>query len=158
MTGKTRSDHVDVGDGQGTADGLRLDKWLWQARFFKTRTLAATIATKGKVRVNRMLVVKPHYKVRPGDVLTFAQGHDIRIIRVVALGERRGPAPEARTLYEDIGDGSGEGETAPKTNQQHPPAPHAASASQKREPWGVKGGIDPRRARRQAIDAKMNGR
>lgn len=132
--------------------GLRLDKWLWQARFFKTRALAATVANKGKVRINRMLVTKPHYRVRPGDVLTFAQGHDIRIIRVLALGARRGPAPEAQTLYEDIGQHCAETSTETK------PTETVRRPSQQREPWGVKGGIDPRRARREAIDAKMNGR
>ncbi|MGI9492955.1 MAG: RNA-binding S4 domain-containing protein [Geminicoccaceae bacterium] len=84
------------------ADGLRLDKWLWQARFFKTRTLAAKIAERRKVRINRTLVTKPHYRVRPGNVLTFPQGRDIRVVRILALGDRRGPAPEAQTLYEDI--------------------------------------------------------
>ena len=106
MPGKQRNDRDDNEPCKNGGDGLRLDKWLWQARFFKTRGLAATIASKGKIRINRMLVTKPHYKVRPGDVLTFAQGHDIRVIRIIALGERRGPAPEARTLYEDIGEPS----------------------------------------------------
>ena len=143
---------------EGDADlseGLRLDKWLWQARFFKTRTLAATVANKGKVRINRMLVTKPHYKVRPGDVLTFAQGREIRVVRVLALGERRGPATEARTLYEDVSEG-GDGKTTAETSSADQPQPD--HVPQKREPWGAKGGIDPRRARRQAIDAKMNGR
>jgi ribosome-associated heat shock protein Hsp15 len=99
-----------------------------------------------------MLVTKPHYRVRPGDVLTFAQGHDIRIIRILALGERRGPAPEARALYEDIGEHSAE-----RTAETKAPEP-VLQPSQRREAWGVKGGIDPRRARREAIDAKMNGR
>jgi len=84
------------------AEGLRLDKWLWQARFFKTRSLAAKIAGRRKVRINRTLVTKPHYRVRPGDVLTFPQGEDIRVIRILALGDRRGPAPEAQTLYEEV--------------------------------------------------------
>lgn len=84
------------------ADGLRLDKWLWQARFFKTRSLAAKIAERRKVRINRTLVTKPHYRVRPGDILTFPQGRAIRVVRVLALGIRRGPAPEAQTLYEEI--------------------------------------------------------
>ncbi|MGI9498649.1 MAG: RNA-binding S4 domain-containing protein, partial [Geminicoccaceae bacterium] len=92
MTGKTRAEKESSNADGDQSCGLRLDKWLWQARFFKTRSLAATVASKGKVRINRMLVTKPHYKVRPGDVLTFAQGRDIRVIRVVALGERRGPA------------------------------------------------------------------
>jgi ribosome-associated heat shock protein Hsp15 len=83
-------------------DGLRLDKWLWQARFFKTRPLAAQLAAKGRIRINQMRVNKPHYRLRPGDVLTFPQGQTIRVVRVLALGTRRGPASEAQTLYEDL--------------------------------------------------------
>ncbi|MGI9502646.1 MAG: RNA-binding S4 domain-containing protein [Geminicoccaceae bacterium] len=157
MSGKTPCSHNDNADAD-TSEGLRLDKWLWQARFFKTRTLASTVVSKGKVRINRMLVTKPHYKVRPGDVLTFAQGREIRVVRVLALGERRGPATEARTLYEDVNEAA-DGKALAETRQGETPVrPTRDSASQKREPWGAKGGIDPRRARRQAIDAKMNGR
>jgi ribosome-associated heat shock protein Hsp15 len=85
------------------APGLRLDKWLWQARFFKTRALAATLAGRRKIRVNSTVVTKPHYRIRPGDVLTFPQGMTVRVVRVVDLGNRRGPASEAQTLYEDLG-------------------------------------------------------
>jgi ribosome-associated heat shock protein Hsp15 len=81
---------------------IRIDKWLWYARFFKSRTLATRAVAAGSVRINSERVVKSHGSVRPGDVLTFPQGHDIRVIRVVTLGERRGPAPEARELYEDL--------------------------------------------------------
>ena len=84
------------------SEGLRLDKWLWQARFFKTRTLAATLAGRRKIRVNSTLVTKPHYRIRPGDVLTFPQGTTVRVVRVVDLGVRRGPASEAQALYEDL--------------------------------------------------------
>ena len=85
-----------------SATTLRVDKWLWQARFFKTRTLAARVVGEGKVRVNAHRISKPARTVAPGDTLTFAQGKIIRVIRVVALGERRGPAPEAQALYEDL--------------------------------------------------------
>jgi ribosome-associated heat shock protein Hsp15 len=84
-------------------DGLRLDKWLWQARFFKTRTLAAELIGKRRLRINSAVVAKAHYRVRPGDVLTFPQGAQIRVVRVLAVGTRRGPASEAQTLYEDLG-------------------------------------------------------
>ena len=90
------------GDDEAGTGGLRLDKWLYFARFMKTRALAAELATKGRVRVNTQVVTKPHYRVRPGDVLTFPQGREIRVVRVLALGERRGPAGEARTLYDDL--------------------------------------------------------
>ena len=81
---------------------LRLDKWLWQARFFKSRTLAARACAVGRVRINRDVVSKSHATVKPGDVLTFPQGPAIRVIEIVALGERRGPASEARELYHDL--------------------------------------------------------
>jgi ribosome-associated heat shock protein Hsp15 len=85
-----------------TTERLRVDKWLWHARFFKSRTLAAKSVGAGHVRVNRKVVRKPNYMVQPGDILTFALGPHIRVIEVVALGERRGPATEARTLYSDL--------------------------------------------------------
>jgi ribosome-associated heat shock protein Hsp15 len=82
--------------------GLRLDKWLWHARFCRTRTIAAGLAAAGKVRIAGSAVFKAHHAVRPGDVLTFPLGPHIRTVKVLALGERRGPAPEARLLYEDL--------------------------------------------------------
>lgn len=83
-------------------DSLRLDKWLWYARFFKTRSLATKVCTSGKLRLGGALINKAHHKLKPGDVLTFPQGNHIRVIRVVALAERRGPASEAQALYEDL--------------------------------------------------------
>jgi ribosome-associated heat shock protein Hsp15 len=84
-----------------TSEKLRVDKWLWHARFFKTRTMAAKIVSGGHVRVNSDKISKPAHAIAVGDVLTFAQGNHIRVIQVLALGERRGPAPEAQTLYLD---------------------------------------------------------
>lgn len=81
---------------------LRLDKWLWFARFFKTRTLAANLCRSGRVRINKTPAEKPNHQIRPGDVLTFPQAARVRIVRVIGLGERRGPAPEAAQLYEDM--------------------------------------------------------
>ncbi|MDP2085409.1 MAG: RNA-binding S4 domain-containing protein [Gemmobacter sp.] len=88
-----------------TAATIRLDKWLWQARFFKSRSLSAGVVEQGGVRVNGQRVAKPAYTVRPGDVLTFAQGARIRVVRVRAPGDRRGPAPEAQELYDDLDPG-----------------------------------------------------
>jgi len=85
-----------------TEERLRLDKWLWFARFFKSRSLAQKLCESGRLRINGQVVRKTHQTLRPGDVLTFPKGRDIRVIRVVALGTRRGPAPEAQTLYEDL--------------------------------------------------------
>ena len=83
-------------------DALRLDKWLYQARFFKTRALAADLITRRRLRLNQTVVTKSHYRVRPGDVLTFPQGAEVRVVRVLGLGDRRGPASEAQALYEDL--------------------------------------------------------
>jgi ribosome-associated heat shock protein Hsp15 len=81
---------------------LRLDKWLWHARLFKSRTIAATQIAGGGFRVNRALVHKSHHVVQPGDVVTFAKGPYTRVVEVVALGCRRGPAAEAQALYRDL--------------------------------------------------------
>lgn len=81
---------------------MRIDKWLWHARFFKTRTLAASVVSAGHVRINSVKAAKPAQGVAAGDVLTFAQGDHVRVVRVLAHGVRRGPAPEAQTLYEDL--------------------------------------------------------
>lgn len=81
---------------------LRLDKWLWQARFFKSRGLAAEVIEAGHVRVNGTRVTRPGRDVGEGDTLTFPQGARIRVVRILALGLRRGPAPEAQTLYLDL--------------------------------------------------------
>ena len=80
---------------------LRVDKWLWHARFFKTRSLAAKQVSEGKVRVNGTRISKPARSVVPGDTLTFPQAKQIRVVTILALGARRGPAPEAQALYED---------------------------------------------------------
>ena len=84
------------------APRLRLDKWLWQARFFKSRTLAAEVISEGHVRVNGTRVSRPGREVSEGDTLTFPQASRIRVVRITALGERRGPAAEAQALYLDL--------------------------------------------------------
>ena len=81
---------------------LRLDKWLWHARFARTRSLAAKLVAGARFRINGNPTDKAHHAVRPGDVLTFPLGPHIRVIKVLALGTRRGPAPEARLLYDDL--------------------------------------------------------
>ncbi len=86
----------------GPADRLRVDKWLWHARFFKTRGLAAEIASAGRLRINAERCTKPAQAVRPGDVLTFPQAGRVRVIRIDALSLRRGPATEAAALYTDL--------------------------------------------------------
>ncbi len=113
---------------------LRLDKWLWQARFFKTRTLAAKMVSLGRVRVNAVRVTKPATAIKTGDGLTFPQGDTVRIIEIKALGERRGPAPEAQALYADL---------APK------PDPSETAA----KPFVERGGARPTKKDRRVMDA-----
>jgi ribosome-associated heat shock protein Hsp15 len=81
---------------------LRLDKWLWQARFFKSRELAVEMVERGHLRLNGQKCRKPGHAVQGGDVLTFAQGARIRVIRVREIGARRGPSSEAQALFDDL--------------------------------------------------------
>lgn len=81
---------------------MRLDRWLWFARFFKTRSLAAKLVSSGRVRVNSTRVAKPAFSVGPEDTLTFPQADRVRVIRINGLAIRRGPASEAQTLYSDL--------------------------------------------------------
>jgi len=98
FNGKRENPAAMSGDPEGF---LRLDKWLWQARFFKTRTLAGRFCQSTRIRINAH-PAKPHAKLKPGDVLTFTQGSRVRVIEVRGLGIRRGPAAEAQTLYDDL--------------------------------------------------------
>ncbi len=86
----------------GAAEKLRLDKWLWYARFFKTRTLASGVVDTGSVRINGTPTSKRSVTITAGDVLTFPKDDHIRVIRIEACGIRRGPAPEAQALYTDL--------------------------------------------------------
>lgn len=87
---------------ENTDPTMRLDKWLWCARFFKSRNLASKLLAAGRLRLSGKVISKAHQLVRPGDVLTFPQGPFIRVIKVLYIAERRGPAPEAQLLYEDL--------------------------------------------------------
>ncbi|MFB2532368.1 RNA-binding S4 domain-containing protein [Paracoccus sp. p4-l81] len=80
-------------------DTIRLDKWLWQARFAKTRSLAQALIEGGKARVNGAPCLKPGRAIRPGDVLTLRLDGGVQVLTVIASGSRRGPATEAATLY-----------------------------------------------------------
>ncbi len=114
MTGAASGAAAGTATGPaGAPEKIRVDKWLWQARFFKSRGLAGEVAGSGAVRVNGERIGKPAHGVRVGDVLTFPQAGDIRVVRVLGLGTRRGPATEAQALYADL----------------DPPAPRAGPAA-----------------------------
>lgn len=85
-------------------DTIRIDKWLWHARFAKTRPLAQAAATSGVIRLNDHRVLKSSAEVKPGDVLTLPRGPAVLVVRVLACGMRRGPAKEAQGLYEILSD------------------------------------------------------
>ena len=83
---------------------LRLDRWLWHVRAYRTRPLAAAQIASGGVRINGQPCRKPGRPVGPGDIVTFALGRRVLTYEVLAPGTRRGPAPEAATLYRDLTD------------------------------------------------------
>lgn len=85
-----------------TESAIRIDLWLWYARLFKSRSLAAKAVKGSRFRINKRVVTKPSQTIRPGDVLTFPKGDDVCIIEVVQIGARRGPPSEARGLYRDL--------------------------------------------------------
>ena len=96
---------------EDAADGaIRADVWLWRARFCKTRTMAARLIDEGRVRLTRAgrqtRLDKPARPVKPGDALVFAIAGRLHVVRIEALGARRGPPAEARALYADL-DGEG---------------------------------------------------
>lgn len=84
------------------AETLRLDKFLWFARIAKTRALAQALAEGGRLRLSGRIVERAHVPVRVGDVLAFAVRGRVRILRVEALPNRRGPPAEARALYSEV--------------------------------------------------------
>ena len=81
---------------------IRLDTWLWYARFYKSRSLSSKAILNGKLRVNSNKIIKPASKVKINDVLTISHINKVRIIQVQSLGSRRGPASEAQQLYNHL--------------------------------------------------------
>jgi len=120
---------------------IRLDKWLWQARFFKSRNLASQFCVNGRLRVDGAVTSKAHFAVRPGHVLTFSLNDTIRIIEIIQLGTRRGPAIEAKKLYNDL--------SPPKPVKRDDPGKPLSPA--KRDP----GTGRPTKAERRAMDRYM---
>lgn len=140
--------------GKEAADGpptQRIDKWLWHARFARTRTLAARLATSGRVRLDRTRITRASATVRPGNVLTMVIGGNVSVVRIVALAERRGPASDARTLYEVI-------ETPvqrPGTTGQTPPRTAPAGEAEA-GPKRPRGAGRPTKRDRRALKTLMN--
>ncbi len=133
-----------MNEAVATQETQRLDRWLWCARFFKTRTLASKFVSDGNVRVTRAEATqradKASFSVRPGDVLVFTRGARLRIITVEACAERRGPAAEAQTLY---------------TDQSPPPPPKGETTP---TPFArEKGAGRPTKKDRRALDAVKSG-
>jgi ribosome-associated heat shock protein Hsp15 len=86
----------------GHGPSLRIDKFLWFARLSKSRSVAQALAEDGHIRLNGRRVDRAHAPVRAGDLITFPHPSGVRVVRVVALPSRRGPAPEAQTCYEEL--------------------------------------------------------
>lgn len=99
---------------------MRVDKWLWQARFFKTRSMATELVSGGHLRLNGARVVKPAQAVRVGDTLTFPQARQVRVVRIEGLPVRRGPAAEAQALYTDISPPQAPDDGAPEPHRGRP--------------------------------------
>lgn len=133
------------GDGEPVAR-QRLDKWLWAARFFKTRSLAAKLASGGKIRVNGARVSKASHALKIGDVLTFGVGRGagarVIVVEVVGFCETRRPAPEAQRLYAQIPDPADQAPADKRPSAE--PSPDAeADADADAEPKSTASGGSP---------------
>lgn len=133
----------------GAAPSQRIDKWLWYVRAVKSRTLAAGLVTTGKVRVNKIKITKASTLIAAGDVIMITAKADIRLLKVLAPGSRRGPAAEARSLYEDL---------TPAAHKPPPPPTGTAAEQQLAEravqamPRRDAGAGRPTKRERRAID------
>lgn len=125
---------------EGAPATQRIDVWLWYARFYKTRTLATKMVRGGKVRLNGNICKKPSTLVVPSDILTFSRADQILIAKIISTATRRGPAPEAQMLYEDL--------TPPQEIQKK----HKKEITAPR----YKGAGRPTKNERRAIDKLMN--
>lgn len=127
-------------------DRLRIDKWLWAARFYKTRALAVEEIDKGRVQVNG-LVAKPAREVKPGDTVQLRQGSVQRTVVVRGISAQRGPASVAQALYEETPESIAERERAA---EQRRLAPEPA--------LGIAHARPTKRDRRALDKARWNGR
>jgi ribosome-associated heat shock protein Hsp15 len=102
----------------------RIDRWLWAARFYKTRSVAVEEIDRGRVQVNGQ-EAKPARAVKPGDTVSLRQGHVQRVVVVKALSEVRGPAPVAQQLYEETAESIRARETAAEQRRLAPEPAHS---------------------------------
>ncbi len=123
---------------------MRLDKWLWAARFYKTRALAVQEIERGRVQVAGANA-KPSRDLRPGDVVTLRQGLVTREVQVRALSTQRGPAPVAQQLYEETPASVAAREQAAATRRIAPEPAHAIAQGR------------PTKRDRRALDAQRRG-
>jgi len=127
---------------------LRIDKWLWAARFMKTRSLAADAVKGGRVQVGGQRV-KPSREVAPGDHVQITVGHTRRTVVVLGVAARRGPAAEARLLYEETAESAAEGERrAADRRLAEPPQAAPGGRPTKRDRRRFEATPDARRGRR----------
>jgi ribosome-associated heat shock protein Hsp15 len=124
---------------------LRIDKWLWAARFYKTRTLASDEVVKGRVQVNGQ-DVKPAREVKIGDAVSLRQGQVIRSVLVKGLSAARGPAPIAQQLYEETAASVAAREQAAEQRRLSPEPAHS-----------IEQGRPTKRGRRELDDARRWG-
>lgn len=119
----------------------RIDKWLWFSRALKTRSQAAAAVAEGRIRVNGIRIDAPAKAVRPGDVVTAALTERLLVWKVLAAGDRRGPAEEARGLYEDLSPAP-----TPRPDEDRPAVPSPSSEDR------------PGKSEKKAIDRLLNRR
>jgi ribosome-associated heat shock protein Hsp15 len=124
-------------DAPSATAGQRLDQWLWFARLAKSRTLAQALIERNKIRVNRVKAGKPSLWVKPGDVVTLSVGPNVRVVEVMAIGVRRGPALEAARLFREL-------TPAPdRTTSSRPDARRAGPSNGGPDPSVVVHGVRP---------------
>jgi ribosome-associated heat shock protein Hsp15 len=105
-------------------DKQRIDKWLWAARFYKTRSIAVEEIDRGRVEINGQ-AAKPSREVKAGDLVSLRQGHVQRVVAVKGLSGVRGPAPQAQQLYEETADSIRAREHAAQQRRYSPEPAHA---------------------------------
>lgn len=93
---------ADAAPAGAHGPSLRIDKFLWFARLAKSRSVAQKMAEDGHIRLNGRRIERSHAPVRPGDLITFPHASGVRVVRIIELPGRRGPASEAQACYEEL--------------------------------------------------------